>query len=151
MFSAYPQSKAANATERAIWLDLCDPGPAELAEVEKLTGAAMPSRESLSEIESSSRLKAREDVLTMSVPMVTHIEGDAPQVAPVGFVLSRERLVTVRFAALTAFDAVAAKFADSSGRPGSSLEVFVSLCEEIVDHLADSLERSNPTIRPAQA
>jgi len=151
MFSAYPQSKAPEARARAIWLDLCNPEPAEFAEVQRLTGVAMPSRESLSEIESSSRLKVREDVLTMSVPMVTHVEGDAPQVAPVGFVLSRERLVTVRFAALTAFDAVAGRFADSVGRPGSSLEVFVDLCDEIVDHLADSLEQSATELRTLSA
>ncbi|MGX7872590.1 magnesium transporter CorA family protein [Mesorhizobium sp. ORM6] len=151
MFSIYPQSKAPDATARAIWLDLCDPEPAELAAVQKLTGVAMPSRESLSEIESSSRLKVREDVLTMSVPMVTHVEGDAPQVAPVGFVLSRERLVTVRFAALTAFDAVAGRFADSVGRPSSSLEVFVDLCDEIVDHLADGLEQSAAELRTLSA
>ncbi|MER8847883.1 magnesium transporter CorA family protein [Mesorhizobium australicum] len=147
MLSIFPQCTVSKAKAKAIWLDLCDPNPAELAEVEELAAVAVPSREDLSEIESSSRLKARDGVLSMSVPMVTHVEGGVPQVAPVGFVLSRERLVTVRFAALPAFDAVASRFTDSDGRPTSSLEVFVDLCDELIDRLADGLEQAATDLR----
>ncbi|MBB6409253.1 CorA family divalent cation transporter [Mesorhizobium sangaii] len=117
MLSVYPQSKTSESKTQAIWFDLRDPDPTELTEVQKLTGVAVPSRECLAEIESSSRLKARDGVLSMSVPMVMHVEGGVPQVAPFGFVLSRERLITVRFAALPAFDAVAGRFDGSGRRP----------------------------------
>ena len=60
MLNVYPQSKTSGSKAQAIWLDLRDPDPTELAEVQKLAGVPVPSRESLSEIERSSRLKARD-------------------------------------------------------------------------------------------
>jgi Mg2+ and Co2+ transporter CorA len=54
---------------------------------------------------------------------------------------STDRLVTVRFMPLPAFDAVAGKFASSQNAPKSSLEMFTLLCEEIVDRVADILEQ----------
>jgi magnesium transporter len=76
----------------------------------------------------------------MSTPSAAgHPEG-AQTTPPLGFVLSTDRLVTVRFMPLPSFDAVAGKFASSHDVPKSSLEVFTLLCEEIVDHVADILE-----------
>ncbi|WP_421916896.1 magnesium transporter CorA family protein [Mesorhizobium sp.] len=144
MLSVYPQGKVSQA--KAIWLDLSDPDPAEIAKVEKLAGVAVPSRAALSEIESTSRLKARDGVLSMSMPMVTHVDG-ALQMAPIGFVLSRQRLITVRFGVLPAFDLVAGRFAEAGHRPATSLEVFVELCEGMVDRLADALEQTAGELR----
>jgi magnesium transporter len=146
MLKALPNSTS-DAQASAIWLDLRDPLPDELAKVEALVGFSIPSRDDLSEIERSSRLRARGGVLSMSVPMTTLIDGDQPLTAPIGFVLSRHRLVTIRFAALGSFDAVAARFGEAGTAPTSSLEVFVALCDEIVDHLADSLEQVAAELR----
>ena len=98
MLNVFPGDDAPGAQTRAIWVDLCSPSPTERAEVELLIGIGVPTREHLSEIESSSRLRARDGVLSMSIPMTTHGSDGEPVVAPVGFVLSRDRLVTVRFA-----------------------------------------------------
>ena len=130
-----------------VWLDLFEPNPEELAEAETLVGFAAPSRDDLSEIERSSRLKVRDGVLSMSVPITTLTSGGEPQTAPVGFVLSRDRLVTIRFAALHAFDVVKDRFDAADARPASSLEVFVDLCDEIVDRLADGLEQAAAELR----
>ena len=89
-----------------IWLDLVSPGSDELQQVEAIVGAPMPTREALSEIESSSRVRARGDVLFMSTPSAAPpAAGDVPG-APIGFILSKERLATVRFSQLKGFDAV---------------------------------------------
>ncbi|MER8810930.1 magnesium transporter CorA family protein [Mesorhizobium australicum] len=151
MLNIYPQRKSPRAATSALWLDLIDPNAAEVREVETLAGFALPSRDDLNEIESSSRLNARDGVLSMSVPIVTHVEGDPPLVTPIGFVLSRERLITVRFAALPAFDAVAGRFTDSDKPPTSSLEVFLDLCDELVDRLADGLEQAATDLRTLSA
>ncbi|BCG86559.1 hypothetical protein MesoLj113c_26690 [Mesorhizobium sp. 113-3-9] len=79
--------------------------------------------------------------------MVTHAEGVGPQIAPVGFILTRKLLVTVRFTALPAFDAVASRFDKPAERPGSSLEVFIDLCSELIDRLADGLEEAATELR----
>ena len=130
-----------------IWLDLCDPTPAETAEVEKLTGLHVPSRSRLDEVEYSSRFGFCDGVLSLSAPMFAHGGPDAPSMAPVGFVLSRDVLVTIRYSALHAFDAVAARFEATTTTPKVGLEVFVALCGEIVDRLADSLEKAATELR----
>ena len=52
----------------ALWIDLLNPTSAELAEVEKVVGAPLPSLGALSEIETSSRLRNKHGVLYMSTP-----------------------------------------------------------------------------------
>ncbi len=126
----------------AVWVDLLDPTPAESAAVAAVIGASLPTRDALSEIETSSRLRRQNGALVMSTPTAAHRGAGETAVAPVGFVLSRERLITVRFAALPAFDALAQKFeAGGPDAPKAGLEVFTELCEEIVDRVADGLER----------
>jgi magnesium transporter len=149
MLSLYPRDPIsdAGAPTSPIWLDLYDASSAELIEVERRSGFVVPTRDRLSEIEMSSRLQARDGVLTMSVPMVARADADERGVSPVGFVLSRDRLVTVRFRPLHAFDAVAERFEDPATTPASSLEVFVDLCDEIIDRIADSLEQAAAELR----
>jgi magnesium transporter len=146
-FRSKTKGEGTDPSSAAIWADLCDPTAAEVDEVERRFGIRAPPREQLSEIESSSRLRSRNGVLSMSIPMVMGPDDETPLVAPVGFVLSRDHLVTVRFSALRAFDAVAARFAEPSTAPGSSLEVFVDLCDEIIDRLADNLEQVASKLR----
>ncbi|THD58947.1 magnesium transporter CorA family protein [Phenylobacterium sp.] len=146
MLNFFPQpppqpSGGTSSPPPPIWADLWDADAAELAEAERRLGVTLPTRDRLSEIERSSRLQVRDGVLTMSVPMVAHLEAGGAQAAPVGFVLSRDRLVTLRYAPLQSFDAVAKRFDDPAARPTCGLEVFVELCDEITDRLADDLEQ----------
>jgi hypothetical protein len=125
---------------KALWFDLLNPTSAEVTSVEKTVGGTLPTLGALSEIEASSRLRNDRGVLYMSTPSAARPPEGAQTTPPLGFVLSTERLITVRFMPLPAFDAVAGKFASSQDAPKSSLEVFTLLCEEIVDRVADILE-----------
>jgi magnesium transporter len=116
------------------WIDLLTPTPDEAGFVERTTGLALPSFEDLSEIETSSRVRTDNGTLYLSGPLVHRSTAVDPQTTPVGYVLSAERLVTVRFEPLTAF-AVFAPMAQ-----GASAEVFAGLIDAIVDRLADVLE-----------
>jgi magnesium transporter len=124
----------------AIWIDLVDPTADEKAFVESRTGLRVPSIEALSEIESSSRLIADDGVIYLSMPLVAHGNTSDPTLVPIGFVLSQNLLVTVRFAEHSVFDAVADKLSkDQSLR--SAAGVFTALLEGLVDRGADVLER----------
>jgi magnesium transporter len=138
MLNSHPPGSAPAAA--AIWLDLLSPTDAERAQAEAAAGFVLPSREALSEIETSSRIRVRGGVLYMSVPSAAPQPGGARSGAPIGFVLSRDRLVTVRYTPLPSFDAVAESFGTPEHAPTEALEVFVALCEEIVDRIADGLE-----------
>jgi magnesium transporter len=124
---------AALPTE-VVWIDLLKPGADERAFVERSTGLILPSVEDLSEIESSSRLRAQHGVLYLSAPLVHRATADNPRSTPVGFVLGPELLVTVRFEPLTAF----ATFGEEA--PSTAAEAFAGLVEAIVDRIADILE-----------
>ena len=130
-----------------VWIDLLKPEANEIAFVEKTTGLTVPSLDELSEIESSSRLRARDGALYLSAPLIYRPEPDQPLSTPVGFVLTRDRLITVRFAELPSF----AGFADRTIPPDSpgvtSSGIFTELIEAVVDRLADALERSASAAR----
>ena len=67
------------------------------ARVARETGLAIPSEAEINEIESSSRLATRDGALYLSMPVVSRPDTE-PRSVSVGFVLSPDRLITVRFA-----------------------------------------------------
>lgn len=142
MLKIYPVAQPPESAPATIWLDLHDPTADELAQAERFVGAPMPTRAGLSEIETSSRLRSRDGVLSMSMPTLTHDPGGRSDVLPVGFVLSPAHLVTIRFGRLKATETLAARFKAGANAPTSSLDAFVGLCDDIVDVLADVLEHT---------
>lgn len=140
MLTAYPAADAASPAARAAsWVDLLDPTDAERSSVEGKYGFRLPSRRELSEIETSSRISEENGVLYLSMPIVAYAGALDQAPAPLGFVLSKDVLVTIRYTPLRSFEAVAAKFS-KDGLPGSSVEAFTSIVDEMVDLLADLLE-----------
>jgi magnesium transporter len=131
---------AAAVPADAVWLDLLNPSPQEVALVERTVGVKMPSHADLLEIEASSRLRVDDGALLMSMPLLYRPDASRAAMTPVGFVLTRDRLVTIRFAALAAF----ATFGEEAGaldpHEVSAVTIFAGLAEAIVDRLADVLE-----------
>jgi magnesium transporter len=123
----------------ACWVDLCSPTDEEIMRVERAFDIALPNRESLSEIEASSRLRVHQGQLTMSAPLVAR-QGEAAILAPTGFILRSGRLITIRFAEMTAFDTTHEAIAKADHEVGGQ-EALVRLLEELVDRSADRLER----------
>jgi magnesium transporter len=122
-----------------IWIDLLNPTAEESALVASQKKVRVPSLDSLREIESSSRLAVDHEVVYLSVPAVA--QGDTPDahLSPTGYILAEGVLVTVRFAALSIFDAVVEQVTkDQELR--SPVAVFVALLEATVDRGADVLE-----------
>jgi magnesium transporter len=73
------------------------------------------------------------------MPIVSHARAFDEAPSPVGFVLTKDVLVTIRYMQLRSFDTVAAKFSKNDA-PGSSVETFAALVDEMVDLNADMLE-----------
>jgi magnesium transporter len=138
-----PEGPVAPETARriardAVWIDLNDPTSEEAEAVEAATGLRIPSREALSEVETSSRLRRVKGGLSLSTPMIT-FERSASQLKPLGFLLTKDHLVTVRFHELRAFESAGKRIVDGDGSATPS-EVFLVVLEELVDSLADALE-----------
>ena len=122
----------------AIWFDLENPAPEEYTFVARVTGFLLPQQEDLAEIESSSRLAVDDDILTLSMPIVTRARG-VLEAGVCGFVLSPKYLVTLRFAPSILFNQFNTA-APPENVPGSA-HIFTGLLEAIIDRQADSLEK----------
>jgi len=128
--------RTAEPLSRAQWIDLLQPTPEEIELVTQETGLAIPTEADLNEIQSSSRLANRGGTLYLSLPIVTRPETD-PQSVPVGFVLSANQLITVRFGISRLFD----RFMEENdmGMP-SAAHIIVALLNAIVARQADALQ-----------
>ncbi len=129
------------ALSRAPWIDLLDATPDEIDRVQKATGLAVPTEAEVSEIETSSRLASRDGALYLSMPLVKLSDDDGPRGVSAGFILSQERLVTIRFAASRIFQTYADQLPGGSNASDTGAHVFVGLMEAIVDRQADALEQ----------
>ncbi|PTV94671.1 magnesium transporter [Rhodobacter aestuarii] len=124
---------------RAIWIDLYRPLDSQSAAVEAL-GLEVPTLADMEEIEISNRLYREDgtDVMTVVIPGHTP---DGVQVAgPVSFILTPERLVTVRHHAPRSFITYPDRAARTTPGCATPERIFLGLVEEIVARLADLLE-----------
>jgi magnesium transporter len=140
--STHPSADASlkEFPREVIWIDLLSPTDDEKNLVENRTGVNIPSIEALSEIESSSRLAVDRDIITLSTPVVARGDGPDAFLSPVGFILTKRFIISIRFAELAAFTSVADLIrADEHLRTSSG--VFIALLEAFVDRGADLLER----------
>lgn len=123
---------------KPVWIDLFDPAPEEIARVRSEWGLHVPSRAQLEEIESSSRLSVQDGEIHLNMPVVAHQNEEAP--TALGFVFTKDVLLTVRFTHLHGFDIAVGRFNTGEGAKTSS-EVFATLIESITDYAADALEQ----------
>jgi magnesium transporter len=130
----------ASLPANVAWIDLLRPDPDEVAFVKRTTGLDVPSIGDLSEIESSSRLRTQNGAIYLSAPLIYRADSDQPLATPVGFVLTRDRLITVRFEELSSFNTFANRDLAGEGDPLTSAAVFAGLMDAISDRLADVLE-----------
>jgi magnesium transporter len=147
MLNAYPKPLAERASLSSrdlaaqAWVDLVCPTDAERAMVERAGGLRVPSENELGEIEATSRLQTKNDTLYMTAPLIFAAANEPWIPTPVGFVLSKTLLLTVRSAKSAAFDAVS-KDVSTMEQPDPTA-VFVCLLEELIDRLADLLESAS--------
>jgi magnesium transporter len=142
MLTAYPtvQGPSTLPTEsNSTWIDLLNPTKEEITRVENKFRLNLPSREELSEIESSSRISEKDGMLFLSLPIVANAHDLDEDPSPLGFVLGRDFLITIRYAQLRSFETVASQFSRPDQSPPST-EIFSTLVEEMVDVSADLLE-----------
>src|SRR5690606_13887073 len=125
-----------------VWVDLPEPTSEEAKLVESHRAIDIPTREDMEEIEISSRLYYEDGDAFMTATVPAKTDTDNLQMAPVTFVLSGERLVTVRYHEPRAFQIFAQRVEKTSLGCTNGESALVALLEAIVDRLADVLERA---------
>ncbi|MGH8121743.1 MAG: CorA family divalent cation transporter [Rudaea sp.] len=141
MLTSYP---ANNGTPKmrpidALWIDLLDPSAEERAQAEAALGAQLPTRDQISAIELSSRLRSDTEILRLNIPAFVHGDDGQGAMTPLGLVLTPRMLVSLRYADSIAFKHMA-EVAGASSAPRDSIDTFVTLIETIVNVGADRME-----------
>jgi magnesium transporter len=121
------------------WIDALRPDAREIAFLERALGIEMPTLAALSEIESSSRLRTEKDWLYISIPMIHRADSFMPVLTPLGFALSKDVLLTIRFKPMKAFEDCKTNLAKHPLQPGGP-GALITIVEVIVDDVADMLE-----------
>jgi len=131
----------AGALRRAVWIDLLNPSLEEEHAVQSALGVEVPTREEMQEIESSSRLYREDDTLVLTANFLYGADTGDFNSTPISFVLTAQALITVRYATPKAFPVFTARCQKSPALVSSGDAVMLHLFEQIVDRLADILER----------
>jgi magnesium transporter len=151
MLYTYPIASEAESLRsvQSAWIDLLNPTAEESARVARECGVQVPTRDSLQEIETSSRLRIDGEALYMSMPLAIQDGEHGLAPIPLGFILSPQRLITVRYSDVHAFASVMARLkADPKMNSGS---VFASLIEGMIDFDADMLEKLSSDLAAVSA
>lgn len=126
----------------AVWLDLLNPAAAETARAEELLGSSLPTREEMAEIEESSRLKRLPNAQLITVLALVWADTDRPRVAPVTFVMTKDRLATLHHIDPQPMLDFRRKVA-RRGHPAASAEqVLIALLEGLIERTAAVLRRT---------
>lgn len=143
MLTGYPlprDSAAAGPGSGTVWIDLLQPTDMEIAQVESQFRIKVPSREQLDEIESSSRLRYEGQRLYLSMPVGAQHGLLEARPTPVGFVVSPDLLITVRYGELRSFVNVRDALTKQERTP-DSVAIFAMLLGAMIDVAADVLEK----------
>jgi magnesium transporter len=149
--SVIDPAKGQRIPDDATWIDLEEPTHEEDKLVEQCVGVQVPTREDMSEIEPASRLYEENGALYMTLTALFGVEDGNPQSDPIGFVLTRDRLVTIRYVTPKPLRA----FADHARRDKwlvqDNLTALYYLLDAIIDRMADELESVGAEIETISA
>ncbi|MEI9994556.1 MAG: magnesium transporter CorA family protein [Rhizomicrobium sp.] len=130
----------------AVWLDLISPTNEERRKVNAMLGMEMPTRADMEEIEVSSRLYQEDGGIFLTALILSNMETDQPFADVVSFVLSQDKLATVRYIDPQPFKTFAARCERGSATPQRAEMVLMGLLDVIIDRMADVLERAGAEI-----
>jgi magnesium transporter len=124
-----------------IWVDMLRPTPDEERAVEAMLRVEIPTREEAQEIELSSRLYVEGETTYLTATLLYNADDMHPHTTPVTFVLTNDRLITIRYEDPGPFRS----FRYSAERHPevciSATDVLLGLLDAVIERTADILER----------
>jgi magnesium transporter len=144
MLTTYPRESGksrqdSDATASSIWLDLLDPSEEERKRASVLLGSELPTRNQISSIALSSRIRTSDGMLRINIPAFVRADGGQGDLTPLGILLTPSLLVTLRYAESQAFDRLA-KATAQEAHPASSVGAFAALFESVASTAADRMQ-----------
>jgi magnesium transporter len=124
----------------AIWIDLLAPTEDEEVLVEQTLGLSIPTRYEMSEIELSSRLFKVNEILFMTVSMLSHSDLPEPKYDAVTFILTAKQLITLRYIEPHSFKMFTAQLQKLDSSHRNAVSFLIEILDATVQRIADILE-----------
>ena len=135
----------------ALWLDLFNPTLEERRKVDQAAGIELPTRADMEEIEISSRLYQEGESQFMTAMVLAQTDTDVPTADAVTFVLTPERLVTIRYIDPQPFRTYALRCERSLISVNRPDMILMQLFDAIIDRVADILEKTGGDVEVISA
>jgi magnesium transporter len=129
-----------SSLKEAIWIDLLAPSKEDEDIVENTVGLDVPTREEMQEIELSSRLYRENGTIVMTATMIAHADSPNPKLDPVTFVLTQERLITIRYIDPQSFTLFISRLKKVEIENHNAIGLFIEILDATISRLADILE-----------
>jgi len=127
--------------EEFIWADLFEPTGEEERAVESLLTVDVPTRDEMSEIETSSRLYEEDGAVYMTATVGSKLDSAMPESNAITFILADGRLITNRYVDPTPVRRFMSHVVRSPAACTSSATLLAGLLEAFVERIADLLEK----------
>lgn len=127
--------------EKTIWIDLLNPTKEEDAYVEGQLGISIPTRAETREIEASNRLYSENGAHYMTAFILYNAEALMPSTSTLTFILTANRLVTVRYSEPKSIPLFLARVEKGDLPCDSAPVVMIGLIESMIHRAADLIER----------
>jgi magnesium transporter len=134
-----PQSLGATQLSAATWIDLQEPTPEERQSIEALYPAGLPDADEVDEIEASARYFIDTHGIHVHSSFLYQTEG-RHETTTVAFTLREGQLLTLRDVELADFRLYRMRARRGQIEAGSATAIMVTLFEQKVENLADTLE-----------
>jgi magnesium transporter len=135
----------------ALWVDLLNPTLEERRLTDKFIGMELPTRADMEEIEISSRLYQEEGGTFMTALILHNADTDQFNADVVTFVLSHDRLITIRYIDPQPFRTFVLRCERTPLHSAHAETVLLNLIDTIVDRMADVLERVGSDVEAISA
>ncbi len=132
---------ALDVKANTLWIDLLKPTPEEEKAIETALGLDVPTRAEMREIEVSNRFYSDNGAHFMTALVLHAVENEAPQTTHLTFILSGNRLVTVRYAEPKAFQILTDKACRNDPTCTSGPHILIGLIETLIQRQADHIEK----------
>jgi len=128
--------------KETIWLDLLQPSSDDERLVETFLGVEVPTEQEIEEIEDSSRFYHKNRGIYLTVSLLTHLDAGQPSSTDVRFILTPNRLISVRYVESKPFRIFSNRILRDREASESSDIIMERMLELVVDDLADILEEA---------
>lgn len=133
--------KEATILKNAIWIDLQNPSPEEIKEVEKKYSINFPTKQQQEEIETSSRYLENPDFIQVNSTFINIItQAQKIQESEISFIITDKILFSLRYTDSKIFEETIKRIKRQPSHFTSPEKIFISLFESRVDHDADLIE-----------